>query len=368
MFEPFKNIFCFFCISAATAVSIAAFNFSVDPLQIFRAAQFYKPAYPTEERLHNAGLIRSQNFDTVFVGDSIGLHVRSSEIDHHLSTRSVKLAASGASSREQKFFLSIAFERNPKRVLWEMDDLIFVNAPDIDDLPYLPVNLYRKNLKGISGYLFSLETSREALWLLLRTWRPFWNVSIDLMRAGYLKYDTDSANELNTFTADIPSAYNAERALAAYKYYSMPGNGHRFSAGYTFDVLVKNFERDAIGFIQNHPNIDFTIYFPPYSMVQYAAMRDFGSPDMLPTFYRFSSYSLQRLSQLTNVTLFDFRDVAEITHNLGNYADAIHHTPAIGELLLSFIANGKHAVDKSSPAVSVEQLKKQVESYRVNLP
>ena len=76
-------------LGAATAFVAAygLFNFVVDPLQIFRPAQFYKPAYPTEERLHNAGLIRSQNFDTVFIGDSIALHTRSSEVDRHLGTR-----------------------------------------------------------------------------------------------------------------------------------------------------------------------------------------------------------------------------------------------------------------------------------------
>src|ERR1700676_119189 len=277
-----------FLIAAVCATGIVVgFNFLVDPLQIFRPAQFYKPAYPTEERLHNAGLIQSQDFDTVFMGDSHPFHVRGSEIDHHLGTHSVKLVMSGSSSREQAFVLNAALTRRPKNVLWEMDDLMFVDAPEIDALPYFPADLYRRNLKGIAGYLFNFETSREATWSILRGWKPLRKLSFGLARAGYLKYDNDNPDELNTISADlIPAAYNARKSLAAYTYYSLPGNGQRFSAGYSYDVLVQNFERDAIQFIESHPDVNFMIYFPPYAMVQYAAMHDFAAPDMLPTFYR----------------------------------------------------------------------------------
>jgi hypothetical protein len=98
-------------------------------------------------------------------------------------------------------------------------------------------------------------------------------------------------------------------------------------------------------------------------MVQYAAMRDFGTPDMLSTFYRFNAYALQRLAQLPNVTVFDFRDDSEISHNLDNFADAIHHSPAIGVLLLSRIANGENRVEKADPARSIERLKRQIDAY-----
>ena len=356
-----------FLVVALCAIgAVAGFNFVVDPLQIFRPAQFYRPAYPTEERMHNAGLIRSQQFDTVFMGNSIGLHLRGSEIDEHLGTHAVKLVMSGAASREQNFVLGVALTRHPRNVLWELNDMTFGDSPDIDALPYFPADLYRKNLKGIASYLFNLETSREAVWSILKSWKPLRKLRFALMRAGYIKYDTDDPNELNTIDpAVVAAAYNAKRSLAAYKYYSVPENAQRFRAGYSYDVLVRNFERDVVQFIQGHPETNFTIYFPPYSMVQYAAMQDFGSPDMLSTFYRFSAYALQQLAQLPNATVFDFRDDSEISHNLDNFADAIHHSPAIGVLLLSRIAKGENLVDKADPTRSIERLKQQVVAYKL---
>jgi hypothetical protein len=54
-----------------------------------------------------------------------------------------------------------------------------------------------------------------------------------------------------------------------------------------------------------------------------------------------------------------------VTHDLGNYADVIHHSPAIDLKVLSMIAERKYVVDKSAPLASLERLKAQVDAYRV---
>ena len=51
--------------------------------------------------------------------------------------------------------LAAALERHPKRVIWEVDDWIFHDAPDIDSNIHLPADLYRRNARGVAGYLFS---------------------------------------------------------------------------------------------------------------------------------------------------------------------------------------------------------------------
>jgi hypothetical protein len=56
----------------------------------------------------------------------------------------------------------------------------------------------------------------------------------------------------------------------------------------------------------------------------------------------------------------------EITHDLGNYGDVIHHSPAIDLKVLSLLAEGKYAVDRAAPTASLEALKAQVEAYRVD--
>jgi len=56
---------------------------------------------------------------------------------------------------------------------------------------------------------------------------------------------------------------------------------------------------------------------------------------------------------------------SEITHDLNNYGDVIHHSPAIDLKVLSLLAEGKYAVDRAAPTAPLDRLKAQVETYRV---
>ena len=50
----------------------------------------------------------------------------------------------------------------------------------------------------------------------------------------------------------------------------------------------------------------FDIYFPPYSILQFVAMRD-ASPATLKIVYDFTAYAFPRLTKFPNVRLHDFR-------------------------------------------------------------
>jgi len=94
------------------------------------------------------------------------------------------------------------------------------------------------------------------------------------------------------------------------------------------------------------------------------ALRD-ASPATLKITYDFSAYAFERLKQFPNVRLFDFRVAREVTHDLNNYADVLHHSPAVDLKILSWLAEGKYRVDPKAPPASLEQLRTQVEAYRL---
>src|ERR1700676_90668 len=172
MSVPARNFLRLLCASGFIIVAAAALNFMVDPLQLFRPARLFPAMYSPDTRMQDAGLIRSQQFDTVFMGTSLAIHFRQSDIDRLLGVRSVKLAMTGSNSHEQSFVLAAALERHPKRVIWQVDDWIFRDAPDIDSDIYLPADLYRRNTKGIASYLFSGAMARESAEIVLRSLKP----------------------------------------------------------------------------------------------------------------------------------------------------------------------------------------------------
>src|SRR3954451_21697604 len=183
-----KNLFRFLCAAAAIILMAAALNFAVDPLQLFRPARLFPAMYSADSRMQDAGLIRSQAFDTVFMGSSLAIHFRQSDIDRALGVRSLKLSMTGSNSREQGFVLAAAMERRPKRVIWQMDDWIFSDAPEIDSDIYVPADLYRRNARGSGGYLFSGAIARESLWIVVRAILPLEPLAARLTNGVMFKF------------------------------------------------------------------------------------------------------------------------------------------------------------------------------------
>jgi hypothetical protein len=366
MSAPARYLLRLLCASSFIILAAAALNFVVDPLQLFRPARLFPAMYSPDSRMQDAGLIRSQDFDTVFMGTSLAIHFRQSDIDRLLGVHSVKLAMTGSNSPEQSFVLAAALERHPKRVIWQVDDWIFRDAPDIDQDVYLPADLYRLNTKGIASYLFSGAMARESLWILARSIPPLQPLVARLTTGVLFKFPISRVDDINALRPDfdVPGSYNAKKALSAFRRITAPVRSRYLAKGYDYDAMVRTFERDAIGLIAKNPQVKFDIYFPPYSILQWVAMRD-ASPATLKIVYDFSAYANQRLTQFQNVRLFDLRAVEQVTHELSNYGDVIHHSPAVDLKVLSLLAEGKYLVDRAAPTASLERLKAQVEAYRV---
>jgi hypothetical protein len=366
MDQSIKDLLRFFAASLLIMLAAAALNFVVDPLQIFRPARVFSAAYSQDSRLQNAGLIKSQTFDTVFMGTSLAIHFRQSDIDRVLGVKSLKLAMSGSSSREQTFVLAAAMARHPKRVIWEVDDWIFHDTPDIDADTHLPVDLYRGNAKGIASYLLSGANAREALWIAAQSIPPLESVLAALTNEALLKFPLSNVDDINALPSgeDVSGLYNAKRAMAAFGYITDPVRSKYLLDDTDYDMKVRVFERDAIGLIHANPGVTFDIYLPPYSILQWVALRE-TSPETLQSVDAFSAYFCRRLMEFPNVRLFDFRSLNEVTHDLNNYSDVIHHSPAIDLKILGWLAEEKYRVDASAPTAYLDQLKAQVAAYRM---
>lgn len=361
-----KDLLRFLIASLLIMLAAAALNFVVDPLQMFRTSHLFRAMYSNDSRLQNAGLIRSQTFDTVFMGTSLAIHYRQSDIDRILGVKSLKLSMTGSSSREQTFVLDAAMGRRPKRVIWEVDDWIFHDAPDIDANTYLPADLYRGNAKGIASYLLSGAMARESAWIVARSIPPLEPVVAALTNEPAFKFPLSSADDINTLQPgeDAGAIYNAGRAIAAFKYITDPARSRYLLDDTDYDMKVRVFERDVVGLIREHPDVAFDIYLPPYSILQWVALRE-TSPDTLKSVYAFSAYLCRRLTAFPNVRLFDFRGVRDVTHDLDHYSDVIHHSPEIDLKVLDWLARGKYRADAAAPTAALDQLEAQVRAYRV---
>jgi len=366
MDRSIKDIIRFLAASLLIVLSAAAINFAVDPLQILRPSKLFAVMYSQDSRFQNAGLIKSQTYDTVFMGTSLAIHFHQSDIDRVLAVKSLKLAMTGSSSREQVFVLQAAIARQPKRVIWEVDDWIFHDTPDIDTNAYLPADLYRGNARGIASYLFSGAMAREAVWIAARSVPSLEPIAAPLANETLFKFWLRNVDDINTLQPDEDAGalYNARRVMAAYRYITDPVRSKYLLEDTDYDMKVRVFERDATGLIRANPDVTFDIYLPPYSILQWVALRE-TSPETLKSVYAFSALFCRRLMEFPNVRLFDFRSVKYVTHDLNNYYDVIHHSPEIDLKVLGWLAGGKYLVDPATPTAALDQLKAQVEAYQL---
>ena len=302
----------FVLATAAVVGFIAGFNYVVDPLQLFHRPWFYAARYTDDPRLGDVGLIESQTFDTAFMGTSFSYAIRQSEIDEALGGKSLKLAISGGTSKEQFTILSAAARKKPRRIVWQMDDYMFRDSDDVD--AHLRSDLYKRTLKGFAGYLLDLETARESLWIVLGLWKPTQRLGFRLNEFGYLKFSRNDPQELNTVPPgmNLQLWFNKGNVTSAF---ALGLKNPSLIAGGFSDGMYANFERDAVELIKSNPIIEFLIFFPPYSILNPAAMQ-MVAPNTLELILRFNEYELKRLSEFPNVSVFDFRDVESITHNL----------------------------------------------------
>jgi hypothetical protein len=354
----------FFTATMATFAAVALFNYAVDPLQLFGPSRFFPAWYSPNDREQAAGLIQSQNFDAVLMGTSLAIHHRASDVSKRFGVHAVKLAMAGSTSKEQSFVLAAALEKKPKLVIWQMDDWIFRNAPDVDSNIYMPADLYRRNIKGVAGYLLSLSTIRESAAIVARTIKPLDQLVLRLTWINFVKYREDNADDINQGVPsyNIPAEFNRRRAMAEYA--AVGANPVVLSSGFDYSSMVSNFESDAVSLIKAHPDTRFKIYITPYSILYFAALRDF-SPATLDLTYRVTAYMAERLTQLPNVELYDFRADDRITHNLDNYRDIVHHSPVIDQEIMDRMARGEGRVTADAPLKSLDLLKQQVAAYHV---
>ena len=170
---------------------------------------------------------------------------------------------------------------------------------------------------------------------------PLKPIAARLTNGVLFKFPIAHVDDINVLRPDfnVAATYNAAKAAAAFRHITDPVRSSFLAEGYDYEAMVRGFERDAISLIEKYPDVTFDIYFPPYSILQFVAMRD-ASPATLKTAYDFTAYAFPRLLKFSNVRLYDFRWAKQVTHDLNNYSDVIHHSPAIDLKVLSWLAAG----------------------------
>jgi len=320
-------------LTVAALLAVMATNWLVDPLHFYHRP-YVHGTFVTNQRYQNPGLAKNYEYDAVVIGTSHTENFSPRQMGEVLGWRVLPLAISGSTAREQRLILTKALESGQvRRVLWGLDFNSFRCEPDEVRLEYgdFPLFLYEETPLTPVRYLLSRDTlnfSRRAL-------------------AGKGARDLESLHawpEKFEFSEErVLAAWRFERASSGRKMRAIGGALRRP----VDEALRENVRVNLVELVERHPEVEFHLFFPPYSILTY--VNDFArADDQFADRMRFKEQVVHELGNNAHCRLYDFETAFEVTHDLGNYKDLWHYGRRINDFIVEAIARNEHRIDRDN--------------------
>ena len=315
---------------AAGALSIAgAWVVRVDPF-----FHYHKPLtegyyyYLNNQRSQNDGITRHFDYDALITGTSMIENFKTSELDAIFGTHSIKVPYSGAYYKEINDCLVHALVYNPnlKIIIRGLDMRMFIL--DKDDMRYdlgeYPTYLYDSNLFNDVNYIFNRDELFNRVYIMVLA------NDNEGFKPGIASFD-EYSNWMDSATFGIntvcPDGVIVQDAGAPV---------HLTDA--EREVVLGNIRQNVTSLAEQYPEVTFYYFFPPYSAVWWQALVDNGA------IYRqieAEELVIEEILKHSNIKLYSFNNLTDITTDLNNYKDTMHYGSWINSLMLEYMYDGK---------------------------
>lgn len=315
---------CILCISIVLAVLFvfAVFTAFIDPFFHYHAPleQF---SYPLDnQRYQNDGIVRHFDYDALITGTSMTENFRNTELDALFGVNSVKVSYSGGTFPELSANLEQAFEHNPdiQLVLFCIDEWFLSSGRELiqADGDY-PVYLYDDNPFNDVEYLLNREVFwKNTLQVLAHTQKGLPTTSFDVYGSWVYPYDAENVlSHYNRPEQQEPLPLTEEDTAR----------------------LRDTLSNTLVKLAQSHPDTQFIVYFPPYSILTW----DQGIREgLFPRNIGLYTLASEILLQEENIQLFSFHTDFDTITDLNHYRDVVHHSDKINSLLLQRFHSGEY--------------------------
>lgn len=310
----------------------AALTALVDPF-----FHYHKPlkclSYPlNNERYQNDGIVKHFDYDAVITGTSMTLNFKASELDELFGVHSVKVSFPGAMYKEINDNLEKAVEANPdiRLVVRGLDKLWLLEDADetgydrdsypdylYDDVLYNDVyyvlnkDVLLHNVKEVFGFTCSGQKSTD--FDAYGNWMHAFSFGKDAVDAVYHRADR---------TDEVQEATDAD-----------------------LEMLRENLTQNVTNLAEEHPEIDFYLFFTPYSIYYWDNLNQTGE---LKKQLAVEEEAARLLTEYDNIYLFAFSDLFDMICDLDNYKDEIHYGEEINSQILRWMKQKEHLLTKEN--------------------
>lgn len=329
------------------AAIVGTFVYAVDPLQQYRKAS-YQPLFSGEQRYQNPGLAKNYKYDMVIIGSSMTENFIPSQVGETLGGNVLKLSTEGSTAKEQSMIADVAFGTGQvKKVLWGLD-YFSLRENSVRDEQSFPFYLYDDNKLNDYKYIFNISNVKHAFGALLLPkdkYPQFRNLEKLNYWGSYAKYGADRV------MIKWKEAWNSEQTTSA----NEP----------SLDVVKQRFQDNILRLVKEHPEVEFTFYYPPYSVIRQQVWYSLN-PERFANQMAMKKYMFEQFSAFDNVSIYDFQSDDSITYDLGVYKDLSHHSAEVNQRIAEEIAKGTNKVTAENVDQFNKDLEQQVQSLVIN--
>ena len=287
--------------------------------------QYHKPlpglkAVLTEKEYQVPGTLKNFEYDSVIAGSSVAENYYNDWFNEGFDCNVVKAIRSYGATADLCYFLDMAFEhRELKYVFYNLDPSSLVaDLEPTYELTGSPMYLYDDNYLNDLEYVLNKDVLFERIPYLLA-------------QSLVGNYD-----ENNSYNWSQWKQFNSDMALGLYM--RRPEVAEMKTQNYYEDLLQGNL-RLLTEQIEAHPETDFYIFVPPYSMLWWDSTYRDGDTEA----YLYNmEQAVTTLLNYENVNFFYFQNDREIITNLENYMDTLHFSQEINHYICNCMIEDSH--------------------------
>lgn len=303
----------FFILVLTGLIAVGGLNAYVDPF-----FHYYKPLSHlyyklNAERYQNDGIVRHFDYDAVIVGSSMVDTYRTTRMNELFDCNAIKIPLSAGSFYETNYYLVKAVSTHKvKVVVRSLEFQMIIQEPDMlrDDLGYVsyPFYLYNDNPFDDVEYLLNKDVFFDRVLVMLDEYKKGTEGGITPFDryANYMFYPS--------------SEFSKEACLNGRTSFEEPSEVAELSEE-DRTLITENVTKNLTDVANEHPEIDFYYFIPPWSVVHWG--EEYESGTLIRTLEA-EKQMVRMLLACENIHLFSFNMWTDVTEDLDLYKDPVH--------------------------------------------
>lgn len=315
-------------IIAIILVTIASFVIYVDPYQQYG----YKEGYISNQRLENPGIAKWHDYNAIITGSSMSMNHYPTQIDSLFGWNTINLTMMGSSSYDLEILIPFVIKQGKVRhIIMDFNYFYYALTPRKLDL-----FLYDNNVLNDYEYWFNYTTLENCI-------KKLSNKSI-ISKDELYHFSSPCGKDI------VTKKYNE----ATWKYF----RGEQ----YDFEKMKECFDKTTFPIFSLNKNVEYYIYFSPYSILEFKLLEKFGFLDEVLIFKK---YVCEKLLDLPNIKLYDFQCDSSYICDLDEYMDIRHHSHKFNKRIIEDIYYDTHRVTKENYLDMIKEMERLTVGYEI---